>query len=82
MADREVNAPDGRTWVVTRAREGDSVIARLSPRSRHIVRATTEGPPAESRRWFAADGAEARRLVEEVALALRTGAEGPLQPED
>lgn len=82
MADRQVNAPDGRTWVVTRAREGESLFARLSPRGRHIVRARTEGPPAETRRWYAANGAEARHLLEEVALALRTGAEGPLQPED
>jgi hypothetical protein len=82
VSRRIVNGPDGREWVVTRFREGEGPLAKLSRRARYVVEARTEGPPEDVRHWFAPKMADANRLVEEVAMALRTGSEGPLQPED
>ncbi len=81
MSRRIVNGPDGREWVITRSREGASVFAKLSRRSRYVIDAKTAEPPAEARRWYATKLADATALVEDIALALRTGAEGPLEPE-
>lgn len=82
MSTREVYAPDGRPWQVVRRVESGGLLGRLTGRSRWIVEATTPGPPAESRHWYADRKAAANELVETVAMALRTGAEGPPQPQD
>lgn len=78
---RTVNGPDGREWIVTRAREGDGM-AKLARRARYVIEARTAGPPEEVRHWYADRRGDAARLVDEVAMALRTGGDGPLQPED
>lgn len=80
MSRREVFGPDGRSWEVTRRPEADGLIGRLSPRSRWVVEAATEGPPAETRQWYAERRSAADDLVETVAMALRTGSEGPPEP--
>lgn len=82
MGRRIVNGPDGRQWTVTRFREGEGTFAKLSRRSRYVIEARTEGPPEDVRHWYAERLAQANQLVEDVAMALRTGAEGPLQPDD
>lgn len=82
MSRRTVFGPDGRKWQVVRRAEGDSPLARLLRRSRWVIEATTEDEPAETRHWYAGRRSEADRLVTDVAMALRTGAEGPPQPED
>lgn len=79
--EREVFAPDGRPWRIIRAPRGDALSTRLLRREGWRVRASTAGPPEERREWFCASRAEANDLVEEVALALRTGAEGPPEPD-
>jgi hypothetical protein len=68
------HGPDGRVWTVARRPDPPRVLGRLLPGSRWLVEATTED---EVRRWSAASGRAAASLVTEVALALRTGAEGP-----
>lgn len=78
--DREVYAPDGRCWRIVRAPRGEALSTRLMRREGWRVRAVTPGPPEERREWHAASRGEANQLVEEVALALRTGAEGPPEP--
>lgn len=79
---KKVYGPDGRQWHVTRRMESGSLMARLLRRSRWVVEAATEDDPAETRHWYATRRSEADDLVQEVAMALRTGAEGPPQPED
>lgn len=76
-ANRQVYAPDGRAWIVTRRPRGDALVTRLLRSEGWVVEASTAGPPAERRLWHADGGPEAGRLVDAVALALRTGAEGP-----
>lgn len=78
--EREVYAPDGRAWRILRAPRGETLSTRLLKSEGWRVRATTSGPPEETREWHAASRGEATRLVDEIALALRTGAEGPPEP--
>lgn len=82
MNRRAVYGPDGRQWVVTRRPESKSLLSRLLGRSRWVVEATTTEEPSETRHWYADRKSEANELVEVVAMALRTGSEGPPQPED
>lgn len=79
---REVYGPDGRVWTVTRQAEGAAFLARLLRRDGWLIEATTEGPPAETRHWRCRSRAEANALLEKVAMSLRTGSEGPNEPED
>jgi hypothetical protein len=69
-----VHGPDGRVWAVARRPDPPRPLAALLPGGRWVVEATTEG---EVRRWGAGSRRAASVLVEEVALALRTGAERP-----
>jgi hypothetical protein len=71
-----VYGPDGRQWTVTRRPLG-GVVARLLRNGGWVVEAVTEGPPAETRQWHAERGGGAHDLVDQVALAIRTGAAGP-----
>lgn len=82
MSRRTVFGPDGREWQVTRRLEGAPLTARLLRRARWVVEATTESEPSETRHWYANKRSQADDLVREVAMALRTGTEGPPQPED
>lgn len=81
-AKREVYAPDGRAWTVIRRAEGGSVVARLLRSSGWVIEAMTEDPPPETRHWRADSRQEANDVLDDVALALRTGAEGPNEPDD
>lgn len=82
MSRRTVYGPDGRQWQVGRRLESASLVSRLLRRSRWVVEAQTDGDPPETRHWYAARRSEADDLVQEIAMALRTGSEGPPQPED
>jgi hypothetical protein len=67
------HGPDGRVWTVARRPDPPRPLGRLLP-GRWVVEARTED---EVRRWPAASGRAAANLATEVALALRTGSEGP-----
>lgn len=69
-----VNAPDGRPWEVIRRTEPPSVVAGLLPGARWVVEARSGD---ERRLWEASSRAAAGQLRTQIALALRTGAEGP-----
>jgi hypothetical protein len=69
-----VYGPDGRVWTVARRPDPPRPLGALLPGGRWLVEATTED---EVRRWGAGSRRAASVLVEEVALALRTGAESP-----
>lgn len=82
MSRRTVFGPDGREWQITRRVEEGPLTNRLLGRSRWVIEAVTTGEPAESRHWYADRRSQADEVVREVAMALRTGAEGPPQPEN
>jgi hypothetical protein len=69
-----VHGPDGRVWTVVRRTDPPRALGAVLPGSRWIVEATTDD---EVRRWEAASRRAAAQLVDEVALALRTGADSP-----
>jgi hypothetical protein len=69
-----VHGPDGRVWTVVRRTDPPRALGAVLPGGRWIVEATTDD---EVRRWEAASRRAAAQLVDEVALALRTGAESP-----
>jgi hypothetical protein len=69
-----VHGPDGRVWSVARRTDPPRALGSLLPGGRWVVEATTDD---EVRRWEAASRRDAAQLVDEVALALRTGAESP-----
>lgn len=69
-----VHGPDGRVWEISRRPEPPRPLARLIPGSTWQVEARTED---EVRRWDGGTRREAGSVVDEVALALRTGAPGP-----
>jgi hypothetical protein len=69
-----VNGPDGRAWEVVRVPDPPGALASLRPGGRWLVEARASD---EVRRWECASRRTAGELVTEVALALRTGAEGP-----
>jgi hypothetical protein len=68
-----VHGPDGRVWEVRRRPEqpGAAGYVGVGP---WLVEATTAG---ERRRWRSRNLIASSHLRDEVALALRTGAEGP-----
>ncbi len=70
----KVYGPDGRVWVISRRATKPGPLASLRPGGRWVVEAETDN---EIRRWEAASRHAAGVLVGEVALTLRTGAEGP-----
>jgi hypothetical protein len=70
----KVNGPDGRLWTVVRRTDPPSMVGSWLPGQRWLVEATADD---ERRVWVAASRGAARSMVTEVALALRTGAEGP-----
>lgn len=69
-----VYGPDGRMWTIGRGPEAAGLAARLTP-GPWIVQAVASDD--EVRRWRTDGRRSAAALVVEVALALRTGAEGP-----
>lgn len=68
-----VHGPDGRPWKVTRRPDPPRLAGWVLPGAWQVI-ATA---PDETRTWAAASRREARKLTAKVALALRTGAEGP-----
>lgn len=80
MSNREIYGPDGRRWWVNREPVGDGFLTKLLRSDGWQVTAVTEDEPSEARRWTAQNRATANALLEEVALSLRTGTEGPLEP--
>jgi hypothetical protein len=70
----KVFGPDGRAWTITRRPDPPGLFRSITPGGSWIVEATA---PDETRRWEAPTRRTANELVTEVALALRTGAEGP-----
>lgn len=69
-----VHGPDGRVWVIARRPHPQRALAALMPGTRWLVEARTAD---EVRHWEARSRRAAGQLVIDVALALRTGAEGP-----
>jgi hypothetical protein len=69
-----IHGPDGRIWAVARRPDPPRPLGGLLPGTRWVVEATTDD---EVRRWQAASRRDAAQLVDDVALALRTGAESP-----
>lgn len=61
-------------WAIGREPETGGMLARVSPGT-WIVRAVASDE--EVRRWRVSGRRAATSLVDDVALALRTGAEGP-----
>ena len=68
-----VHGPDGRVWRIQRRPDKPSAGAYLTP-GPWRVDATTDD---ERRRWLASGWLASGRLRDDVALALRTGSEGP-----
>ncbi|MFP4233970.1 MAG: hypothetical protein ACLFUG_03470 [Nitriliruptoraceae bacterium] len=68
-----VHGPDGRVWEVRRRPERPGPLGYLGI-GPWLVEATTTG---ERRRWRSPGLAGSGRLRDDVALALRTGADGP-----
>lgn len=68
-----VHGPDGRIWRIRRRPDKPSLSGYLAPGAWR-VEATTDD---ERRRWIAAGWIASSRLRDDVALALRTGSEGP-----
>ena len=68
-----VHGPDGRVWRIQRRPDKPSAGAYLAP-GPWRVDATTDD---ERRRWIAPGWLASGRLRDDVALALRTGSEGP-----
>ncbi len=68
-----VHGPDGRVWEIRRRPAKPGVAAFVAPGAWQVD-ATTDD---EHRRWLASGPLAAGSLRDEVALALRTGSDGP-----
>jgi hypothetical protein len=68
-----VHGPDGRVWQVRRRPEQSGLVGYLGV-GPWIIEAVTDG---ERRRWRSPSLVGSGSLQGDVALALRTGAEGP-----
>lgn len=69
-----VYGPDGRVWTIGRRPNPPRAFAVLIPGTQWLVEAKAGD---EVRRWRARSRRAAGQLVVDLALALRTGAEGP-----
>ena len=69
----QVHGPDGRVWQIQRRPDASGAAGYLVP-GPWRVDATTDD---ERRRWLAAGWRASSGLRADVALALRTGADGP-----
>lgn len=76
-----VHGPDGRIWEVSKRPVAPGLLGRLRSDGWQVEARTED----EVRRWEPTSRREATAMVDEVALALRTGAPGPpgeLPPDD
>jgi hypothetical protein len=69
-----VFGPDGREWSIARRPGSAGSMPTILRGGTWIVEATASD---ETRRWSAASRRVASGLVTQIALALRTGADGP-----
>lgn len=69
----EVHGPDGRVWRIHRRPAKTGLAGYLTPGPWRIDAVTDD----ERRRWLASGLLASPALRDDVALALRTGAEGP-----
>ncbi|MFO7779274.1 MAG: hypothetical protein R6V28_13055 [Nitriliruptoraceae bacterium] len=69
----EVHGPDGRVWRIARRPARPGVAGYLVPGAWRIDAVTTD----ERRRWLAPGLRGSGGLRDDVALALRTGSDGP-----
>ncbi len=69
----EVHGPDGRVWRIARRPDRPGVTGYLLPGAWRIDAVTAD----ERRRWLSAGVLASGGLRDDVALALRTGSEGP-----
>ncbi len=68
-----VHGPDGRVWRIGRRPDKPGAAGYLTPGAWRVDAITGD----ERRRWIAAGWRASARLRDDVALALRTGSEGP-----
>lgn len=69
----EVHGPDGRVWRIARRPARPGLVGYLTPGAWRIDAVTDD----EQRRWLAPGRLASPRLRDDVALALRTGSDGP-----
>lgn len=69
----EVHGPDGRVWRIARRPDKPGLAGYLTPGPWRVDAVTAD----ERRRWLASGLLASPSLRDDVALALRTGAEGP-----
>ena len=69
----EVHGPDGRVWRIARRPDKPGASGYLTPGAWRIDAVTDD----ERRRWLASGLFASAGLRDDVALALRTGSEGP-----
>lgn len=69
----EVHGPDGRVWRIARRPDRSGVTGYLLPGAWRIDAVTDD----ERRRWLAPGLLASGGLRDDVALALRTGSDGP-----
>ena len=69
----EVHGPDGRVWRIRRRPGKPGIAGFLTPGPWQIDAETDD----ERRRWLASGMRGSAGLRDDVALALRTGSEGP-----
>ena len=69
----EVHGPDGRVWRIARRPDKPGAAGYLTPGAWRIDAVTQD----ERRRWLASGLLASAGLRDDVALALRTGSDGP-----
>jgi len=69
----QVHGPDGRVWSIQRRPDKPGAAGYLAPGPWRVDAITAD----EQRRWVAAGWRASSSLRDDVALALRTGSEGP-----